>query len=286
VGKESEGWLAESAKGWQCRAMLRTGFSLLVWAAAAMVSPVPEDALEAMRAAQVVVLGEVHDNPLHHRRQAQAVASLAPRALVFEMLTADQAARVSNDVRSDARALEHALDWTNSGWPDFALYYPIFAAAPGARLYGALLPRGVAHGALSGGVADSFGPGAERYGLTEPLAPDQQAAREALQFAAHCDALPEDMLAGMVELQRLRDAMLARAVVRALEETGGPVAVITGNGHARRDWGLPTGLARVVPDVTIYVLGQGEAGAEPDGGFDLVLDAPAVDRPDPCEAFR
>ena len=50
----------------------------------------PED----LPRADVVLLGEVHDNPAHHAFQAEAVAYLAPRALVFEMLTPAQAALV------------------------------------------------------------------------------------------------------------------------------------------------------------------------------------------------
>jgi uncharacterized iron-regulated protein len=94
------------------------------------------------------------------------------------------------------------------------------------------------------------------------------------------------MLPGMVEVQRLRDAVLARAVVQAVEETGGPVAVITGNGHARRDRGVPAYLGRIAPDLEVFVLGQTEDGAPLEGGFDEVVSAPAVDRPDPCAAFQ
>jgi uncharacterized iron-regulated protein len=139
---------------------------------------------------------------------------------------------------------------------------------------------------FDGGLAESFGDGAATYGLTEPLPETEQAAREALQMAAHCDALPEEMLPGMVAVQRLRDAVLARAVVQAMEETGGPVAVITGNGHARRDRGVPSYLGRVAPDLEVFVLGQTEDGAPLQGGFDEVVSTPAVDRPDPCAAFR
>jgi uncharacterized iron-regulated protein len=103
---------------------------------------------------------------------------------------------------------------------------------------------------------------------------------------AHCDALPEDMLPGMVGVQRLRDAVLARAVVRAMDDTGGPVAVITGNGHARRDWGMPAILALAAPDLDIWVLGQTEADQPLEGDFDIVKSAPAPDRPDPCAVFQ
>ncbi|MEJ2001347.1 MAG: ChaN family lipoprotein [Maritimibacter sp.] len=237
-------------------------------------------------AADVVVLGEQHDNPAHHLVQAEAVAELAPKALVFEMLTEAQAERAVPELRADAVALGKALDWAGSGWPDFEMYAPIFAAAPEARIYGAELPRDVARVALSVGVPHLFGAEAAEYGLTEALEPEELAERLNLQMEAHCGALPLDLLPGMVDLQRLRDAMLARKALTALAETGGPVVVITGNGHARRDWGLPSYIARVAPEVVVYALGQGEDGAVPEGGFDEVLDAPGVDRGDPCEALR
>ncbi|SMH51486.1 ChaN family lipoprotein [Maritimibacter sp. HL-12] len=236
--------------------------------------------------ADIVVLGEVHDNPAHHAVQAEAVAALAPRAVVFEMLTEAQAARVSDDALDDPDALAESLDWSASGWPDFEMYYPIFTAGRGAAVYGAAVPREEARTAMQIGIARAFGAQAEAYGLTSELDAEELADRLNLQMAAHCNALPLDLLPGMVDLQRLRDAVLARAALDALAETGGPVAVITGNGHARKDWGLPAYVARIAPEVSLFSLGQSEDGAAPEGGFDLVLDAPGVDRPDPCLAFR
>lgn len=232
------------------------------------------------------ILGEVHDNPGHHAEQAARVAALRPKAIVFEMLTKEQAALVTPELRLDAQALEAALGWAASGWPDFAMYFPIFAAAPDAAIYGAQVPREDASAVLSVGAAASFGAEATRYGLDRDLPLAEQTARETLQMEAHCNALPQEVLPGMVAIQRLRDAVLARATVEALEATGGPVAVITGNGHARRDWGVPAFLARVAPDVDIRVLGQTEDDSPLDGGFDEVISAPAVARPDPCAAFQ
>ncbi|WP_371229338.1 ChaN family lipoprotein [Roseovarius sp. 2305UL8-3] len=240
----------------------------------------------AANAQDILILGEVHDNPAHHVVQAEKVAALTPTALVFEMLTPDQADGVIFAEASDQEALEAALGWDESGWPDFAMYYPIFAAAAEARIYGAGLPRGEAMEALNGGIAALFGDEAAAYGLDQPLPEDQQQAREALQFNAHCDALPKDMLPGMVDIQRLRDAKLARAALRAYAETGGPVAVITGNGHARRDWGMPVYIAQVAPDIEVQVIGQTEDNGPIEGGFDTVLSSPTVDRPDPCLAFQ
>ncbi|MFK7744208.1 MAG: ChaN family lipoprotein [Roseobacter sp.] len=233
----------------------------------------------------VIVIGEQHDNPHHHQRQAEIVAEVAPRALVFEMLTTFQAAR--HIPGADEQTLEAAFSWASSGWPGFAMYFPIFDAAREARVFGAGLPRQEARTISEKGLAFVFGIGAGAYGLTTPLPDDEQAKREALQMAAHCDALPEEMLPFMVDVQRLRDARLAQVTVRALELTGGPVVVITGNGHARMDWGMPRYLERVKPDISMLVIGQGEeGGGSLPGAFDRVETTPTVDRGDPCAAFR
>ena len=237
-------------------------------------------------AQDVLILGEVHDNPAHHAFQAERVAELQPAAIVFEMLTSAQASKVTPENRVSMAKLAAALKWEESGWPDFSMYYPIFSAAPDAKVYGAQVPRAAARSVRDTGLAQSFSGDAALYGLSEPLPEPQQTHREAMQMAAHCDALPEELLPAMVDIQRLRDAELARAVVSAMRSTGGPVAVITGNGHARRDWGVPSYLQRVAPDLDLLVIGQAEAGQAIHGTFDEVVTADPVDRPDPCAAFQ
>lgn len=111
-------------------------------------------------------------------------------------------------------------------------------------------------------------------------------------MAAHCDALPIEMLPMMVDIQRLRDARLAETALSAYADLGGPVVVITGNGHARRDWGAPALVERAAGEVTVAALGQGETSGDaegmdaPDGSFDLVEDAAPAERDDPCEDFQ
>lgn len=273
------------------RPILPFALSLLALPLAAQEGPreiAPQDlpAALAALAPQIAFLGEVHDNPDHHANQAAIVAALAPRALVFEMFGEDQAKAAKDLARDDPGALGAALGWADSGWPDFALYAPIFAAAPQAALYGAALPRPEIRRILAdpgGGVA-GFGEDAARFGLTQALPPVQQQQREAEQARAHCNALPQDLLPQMVTAQRLRDAALARAALRALAETGGPVVVIAGSGHTRRDWGAPALLARAAPDVALTSLGQGETGsASEPGSYDIIARAPAPEgRGDPC----
>lgn len=248
------------------------------------------DVPKVARTAEVVFLGEVHDNPAHHAVQAAWIKELAPVAIVFEMLPRqiDQSAIAKH--RYDPDSLARILEWKARGWPDFAMYYPIFTAAPDAEIHGAEVPRDQVRGLMDGALAQVFGSDSKVFGLDLDLPTDQRAAREALQFAAHCDALPTSMLPMMVNVQRLRDAVLADAILTAHNDLAthlsGPVVVITGNGHARKDWGAPSTLALAAPALVQFSMGQSESGQTPDGAFDLVLDAPAVDRPDPCDAFR
>ncbi len=250
------------------------------WACALALCAAP------VAAQDIWVLGEVHDNPAHHAVQATRVAGIAPKALVFEMLTPIDAAKVTLELRDDATALAAALNWQGNGWPSFSDYYPIFAAAPEAAIFGAGVPREEARDVAKVGIAAAFGEGAQAFGLTEPLSGEEQSAREQLQGDAHCGALPPEMLPLMVDIQRLRDASLARSALDAMAQTGGPVAVITGNGHARSDWGIPALIGWSNPAVSVYTLGQGEDGTPPDGVFDEVAYAPAPERSDPCEVFR
>ncbi len=246
-----------------------------------------EDLPQGMAGADVVFLGEIHDNPHHHARQADLTAALQPAAIVFEMLTPEQAALASDEMRQDLTALEIALDWENTGWPDFAMYGPLFQVAPEARIYGAAVLREEASRVMSEGAAVVFGPDAGEYGLDQPLPETQQQAREEAQFAAHCDAMPMEMMGMMVDFQRLRDASLARVAHQAFTETGGPVVVITGNGHARMDHGAPYVLTQADSTVKQYSFGQYELEAGEGAAVQFVSweITEAIERPDPCEAF-
>ena len=248
----------------------------------ALSTPAFAEDIGPIPAADIYVLGETHDNPDHHLTQAAIVMEVAPKALVFEMLTAGQAEIIAQMGTVDP----NAIGWGDSGWPDYALYAPVFDAAAGARIYGAQVPRDQARATMRDGLVASFSGSAARFGLNQPLPADQLEARLQLQDDAHCNAMPAEMLPAMVEIQRLRDAELARAALAALDDTGGPVVVITGNGHARKDWGVPAMIALAQPDAVQFVLGQSEDGGPVAGGFDRVVSAPAAQREDPCAAFR
>lgn len=243
--------------------------------------------IERARDKDIVILGEVHDNPEHHANQAAIVAALQPGALVFEMFPQSREADVNGLRAEDASRSElaDALEWTASGWPSFDYYAPILEAAPDALVFGAEQPREAVMNAAEIGAAGAFGADAAVYGLDVALDPPDQAEREALQAAAHCDALPAEMLPGMVEAQRFRDAKLANAALWARTTSGGQVVVITGSGHADRRRGVPVALAAAAPDVSVITLGQLEAPPDDPDAFDAYMISAPPDREDPCLAF-
>lgn len=244
-----------------------------LWVAPFVCAAPPDEA----QAADIVILGELHNNAAHHMVQAEWITALSPTAVVFEMLTPDEAASLA-EVPRTAAEMGGVVDGFH--WSNIEDYVPVLAASE--VIIGAAASRQVIRDAFGRGAAAVFGDGADLYGLTAPLAPDVLEARMQHQFSAHCEAMPLEMMQGMVEAQRLRDAIFARTVLQAIEAYGGPVVLIAGNGHARRDWGVPSMLPK---DLRVFVLGQSAAG-QIDGEFDLVLDAAPVQRGDPCAAFK
>ncbi|QCO56726.1 hypothetical protein EOK75_12955 (plasmid) [Pseudorhodobacter turbinis] len=256
-----------------------------LWGGMACGQAVTPADLPATAPADIVIIGELHDNPLHHLTQAELVARWSPAALVFEMLTPAQAAASVGRDRQDAVAMADALAWGGTGWPDYSLYHPIFAASGAAQIYGAALDRSDVRRAMTQGAAAVFGAEAAGFGLDMPLPVAEQSAREADQMAAHCDALPPEMLPGMVAAQRLRDAAFARTALEALAETGGPVVVITGSGHADKQRGIPAALAKAAPQASLFSIGQTESDPGVDAPYDAWIISDPTPREDPCAAF-
>jgi len=259
----------------------------------------PDRLAEAMRAADVAILGEIHDNPIHHERQAQLVAAIAPAGLAFEMIpeASEEGIQAFIAQGGSRAAIGPAIGWSRLGWPDWEMYRPVMEAAPQAYIAGGGVPQADLLRAMRAGAAAGFGSGARAYGLSEPFPASVQETLEADMIASHCDKLPEEMAAPMVEAQRLRDAAFAHAVRRARAAGGnGRAVLITGNGHARRDVGVPAAIAAAAPDLEVLTLGQVEVQAGADSleayasssglPYDYVWFSQPVDRPDPCAAFE
>jgi uncharacterized iron-regulated protein len=283
--------------------------------------------LEALARASFVLLGESHENADHHRLQARLVAGLAARggapAVAFEMLRADQQEALDAAQAAEpptAEGVRAATKWDEGGWPDFALYAPIFEAAlaAGLPLVAADLDTADRNRLASDGPLPPAL--AARLGLEEPLPPALLAPLERDLAAGHCGMLPASALPRMVRVQRGRDAALAQALVDApgapledadpaageprtdplvAEQDGTHAVLIAGAEHVRRDRGAPRALARLAPGAEIATVAFLEVDpAAPDLGadfaaryggeavFDYAWYTPKASDEDPCERMR
>jgi len=265
----------------------------------------------ALAAAPVVLLGEVHDNPDHHRIQAWAVGAVAEGAksgglaVVFEQIRADQQHAVDRLAQTSAGSLSSAqlfqvLEWEETGWPSAEIYRPLFEvviASDAAILAGHPTRERVQAVAKAGAVAlDPWE--RSRLDLARPLPPTLGDSLLDELAASHCGLMPKSALANMAEAQRYRDAHLARAVAEAAARHDRAI-LIAGNGHVRRDRGVPWHLERMAPEkpVVTVALVEVEAGKDEAAAYaesrvgwdrfaDYVVFTPPAERADPCRRMR
>ncbi len=260
---------------------------------------------------RAVLLGERHDDPLHHRLQARLLAALAARgrhgAVVFEMLSLERAPELAALTARGPVApgrLRRRVAWDRSGWPAFELYRPVFEVAlgRGLQVLPGSPPESWTRAVLGGGLPALPEPAREFLRpLPDPPAPVRRAMAEEIR-QAHCGHAPAAHLPGMVAVQWLRDAALAASVLRAAGRPPSPgVVLIAGAGHVRRDRGVPLHLRRLgfgggVASLAFVGLPgiPGEVAPEQavlrafDGAppFDFVWLTRPLSSGDPCERFR
>lgn len=228
-----------------------------------------------------VLIGEVHDNPDHHRFQLEALQALSragrPRALAMEQFDTEHQAAL-DAAPAEAEALAAAGRFDRRGW-DWPQYRPLVAFAAEHRwpLLAANLSRAQIRGAPPVSATPQVRSGLERD-----------------MIDGHCGHRPgAAAMAAMVNAQLARDARMAGVLAQALPEG---TVLIAGNGHVRRDRGAPLFLdasqALVVGQLEVEPGRDSPADyLRPDGfaslqSFDYVHFSARAPREDPCAGFR
>jgi uncharacterized iron-regulated protein len=226
-----------------------------IWDVDAARFVTPDALAAAVSGARFILLGERHDHPEHHALQASLLRRMIEAgrrpAVAFEMLDAAQAPALARHLAAaprDAAGLGDAVGWRRAGWPDWRLYQPIAEAAlaAGLPLVAANLPPGAARAAARGDLSALDPALVRRHALDRPA--PAQAALEAEIRDAHCGALPETLVPGLVVAQRARDAQMAERLVAG---AGDGAVLIAGAGHVRTDRGVPRALAPLGPDTRV-----------------------------------
>jgi uncharacterized iron-regulated protein len=230
--------------------------------------------LTLLREADVILLGELHDNPHHHQARANLLRALSGRSLhvVAEHLMAPQKMPAGTPETQLQRLKAAGFDPSGWRWP---LHKPLFDATDelGWAVHGGNLTRAqlrsVGHPKLLALLEQA------------PLSAEAQALLDADLRDGHCGMLPEQHLGHIRQIQRLRDASMALATLEQL-----PAVVVLGNGHARLDYGVPQILKASRPDLKVVAVGFVEQPPDTSSPFDVSWQSPSIERPDPCQAFR
>lgn len=286
-----------------------------LWLTAERRESTAAELAQRLAAARWCLLGETHDNPDHHRLQAWCLAVIAAAArqagrprpgVAWEMIDEAQAPALSAALTAaqsgqmDAAGLGPALGWAETGWPDWAMYQPVAAAAlaAGLPMRAGGLSRATTRRIAREGLAAVWSPAElEALALILPLPPAVRDGQTAELVTGHCGLMPQAMLAPMLSIQTAKDAVMAQAMRQVSADTGGGTGVlIAGSGHARRDLGVPLHLLRqgengpalVVTGVEVQDGGTDPAAyelADP-ARADVVWFTGAAEREDPCEGLK
>lgn len=254
-----------------------------------------------LRAADVILLGETHDNPVHHRLQTALLSEVldAGRKPVIVMEQFDTEQQTALDA---ATSPEAALALMPRGW-DSPQYSPIIAAARTSQL--PLVAGNVSRTATRPVIREGWQavetPRREMLHLEAVWDAERETYMRKVITASHCGQIDEPLRDGIVRAQRLRDAVLADvALGRRAASPDGSVVFIVGRGHARSDVGVPRYLQARARGLKVLSIGftEVDAGkaapsdylsedgiAPPGTPHDLLWFTPRQTRPDPCADF-
>ena len=258
-----------------------------------------EALLPELLTSRYLLLGETHDNLSHHEHQAAIIADLhrasANVSVHFEMINLQQSSVLEQQRQLSTNRLIELLQEKNSGWDYDGMYRVIFEQTmqAGFTMFSANLGRKELMAMTSLDAAELEEP--FRSVLQEvTLTADMQKEMSKEIVVAHCDALPEDMVAPMIMAQQLRDIALSQS----LQQGNADIRVlITGNGHARHDRGVSLYLHNMDAEarsISIAFMEVDENKLRPADyaerwdqrlPFDYIWFTPRFDREDPCKGF-
>lgn len=251
-----------------------------------------------------LLLGEIHDNPEHHRIRT-SLFQLG--AVVTEHISIDRAPdfmRFQEMAKKTERTL--TLDdfkawtsWGATGWTDDVARMLSDVTIQGKMpVYAGDVARAQIRRVSMEGAGALPLEDLKRLVLDAPLGEPLDEASLTEIEESHCKLMPREALHGMAYAQRYRDASLADALIKAADKHGSSV-LVGGNGHVRTDRGVAWYLRQRLPNKTIVSVslievedGQTDPDSyvprDPDGkpATDYILFTPKASRPDPCDEMR
>ena len=254
---------------------------------------------------EYLLLGEQHDNLVHHQHQTWVIQTLAKAgrqaSVAFEMIDNYQGARLAKQPITSVDQLIAVLNRSKTNWQYEQHYKSLFAAAlaAGYRIDSANLnSKRLMHTVKQG--EDKLPAVYQRMLAKTPLSAQQHDALRLDIIESHCHMLDEKTSRNMVLAQRLRDAIMAKSLLRSKAQLK---VLIAGIGHVRNDRAVPLYLHNnrgvQAHDDSILTIGfievdngltEVSAYAERWGShtlpFDIAWFTPKVEREDACAKLR
>jgi len=246
------------------------------------------DVVARATAAKAVLVGEQHDQAVHHRLQAALLTSLAaasaddhrPLQVGLEMVSIDHQQPLDAFAQGDldVDGVRDALDWVETWGHDFEAYRSLFAAAQQTKtpMFALNVPRSWVR-AVSKSPVDAVDP--ELRAKLPPLDLNDPIHKQALVefFEQHHPPVPskkghKNPVEGFYRVQVLWDDGMAHHAHQRLKTLPeGRVLLVAGSGHiaayravpdrlARR-MGLPMADGRQVLTIVPVTLDEGEEAA-------------------------
>lgn len=242
--------------------------------------------IDRLRSQDIVLLGELHDNAQHHALRAQLIRRIARDKLSVVAEHLPSTARVVREGALLADLQAAGFDPQAWSWP---LHAPLFDAirSAGLPLVGGNLPKGFSKQLFSQGASALSAPLGQTYRTaTLSEAASQQLDQDLID--GHCGKLPERYIEPMRLVQRATDVSMAQALLDRV-----PSLLVAGNGHVRKDYGVPQVLNATTPALRVTAVGFVEADGMREellqslkGRYDVVWFSQPAERSDPCENFK
>lgn len=243
----------------------------------------------------VYLLGEVHDNKIGHAQRLEDIEKMSAPwgrnvAIVLEQINrSDDTKAAAQPINPDCQNLDCLLQLiTTSGW-DAGLYEPVLKLAvdKGWTIYAGNINKSDMSQVMRGGVASVLSSESAQFDYTrfDTLPDAYQSKMIDAMILGHCGLLDEKSAAHMAQIQIARDIWVSSQILAALKYQG-RVIVLAGNGHVRKDIGIPFWLARI--NLKRYSSNgyiEGEYSPE-NQQFDVVKPLPVANRIDPCESLK
>ena len=246
--------------------------------------------ITAIHDADIILLGEIHDNLFQHRARADLISKIQNEefAIVSEHLVSGTEITYSGSLLEDLETIGfNKKAWS---WPIHEILYKKFEelGCPYSEVT-CLKKISIIFMREKFSQSDTLTPIVKRNAL------DSQSKDKLINdlVVGHCGVVEEDLLSFMFKVQRLRDASLAYIASKVA-----PAIVIAGNGHVRRDYGVPQILKKMNPNSNVISIAFLEIDKLSettdnlikklfkDADTDYIWITEAVSRVDQCEKLR